>query len=110
MIELNCFPGLYFQLNPSSANHDLDLANENCTVSLKSPVYTYILGNVKLDSACHYWRIHVDEFNAHNKLSIIGRQTLNFNVTGKRKPWECLVILSRPSYYTQAQANDRSCS
>lgn len=79
-------------------------------MSLKSPVYTYILGNVKLDSACHYWRIHVDEFNAHNKLSIIGRQTLNFNVTEKRKPWEHLFIFSRPSYDTQVQANDRGCS
>jgi len=64
--------GLYFQLDPSSANHDLELTNENCTVSLKSPMYTFILGNVKLSSACHYWRVHVDEFNSHNKLSIIG--------------------------------------
>lgn len=36
-------------------------------------MYTFILGNVKLDSACHYWRVHVDEFNSHNKLSIIGK-------------------------------------
>ncbi|PFX18591.1 E3 ubiquitin-protein ligase TRIM9 [Stylophora pistillata] len=64
--------GLYFQLDSSSANHDLELTNENCTVSLKSPMYTFILGNVKLSTACHYWRVHVDEFNSHNKLSIIG--------------------------------------
>ncbi|XP_073248422.1 E3 ubiquitin-protein ligase TRIM9-like [Porites lutea] len=93
--------GLYFQLNPSSANHDLDLTNENCTVSLKSPVYTYILGNVKLDSACHYWRIHVDEFNAHNKLSIIGvgiaRQALEDPILGEDSDSYAVQINEHPN-------------
>ncbi|XP_068681372.1 E3 ubiquitin-protein ligase TRIM9-like [Montipora foliosa] len=79
--------GLYFQLDPTSANHDLELSNENCTVSLKSPMYTFILGNVKLDSACHYWRVHVDEFNSHKKLSIIGvgiaRQVIEDPILGE---------------------------
>ncbi|XP_020900175.1 E3 ubiquitin-protein ligase TRIM9 [Exaiptasia diaphana] len=64
--------GLYFQLDPSTANHDLEITNNNLTVSLKSPMYTFILGNVKLTTGCHYWRVHVDVFNSPNQLSIIG--------------------------------------
>ncbi|XP_048586453.1 E3 ubiquitin-protein ligase TRIM9 [Nematostella vectensis] len=64
--------GLYFQLDPSTANHELEMSPDNCTVALKSPMYTFILGNVKLSSGRHYWRVHVDEFSSPNQLSIIG--------------------------------------
>jgi tripartite motif-containing protein 9/67 len=65
--------GLYFQLDPTTANHELDISADQCTVALKSPMYTFILGNVKLTTGCHYWRVHVDVFNSPNQLSIIGK-------------------------------------
>ncbi|EDO40277.1 predicted protein [Nematostella vectensis] len=71
-ISLSTEKGLYFQLDPSTANHELEMSPDDCTVALKSPMYTFILGNVKLSSGRHYWRVHVDEFSSPNQLSIIG--------------------------------------
>ncbi|EDO26154.1 predicted protein, partial [Nematostella vectensis] len=72
-ISLSTEKGLYFQLDPSTANHELEMSPDDCTVALKSPMYTFILGNVKLSSGRHYWRVHVDEFSSPNQLSIIGK-------------------------------------
>ena len=81
--------GLYFHLDTSSANTELlILNNNNCTVSLKSPIYAFILGNVKISSGCHYWRVRVDQFSSPNQLSIIGKSRSLVNCSKK-----CLLLV-----------------
>eukprot|EP00795_Rhopilema_esculentum_P005877 gene5877-11204_t len=62
--------GLKFEFDKTTGHPDLVI--KDAWVSLTSPVYATVLGNVSLSSNCHYWEVVIDTFDCQNQSAVIG--------------------------------------